>query len=48
MARFDLSYGSIEYHLEMQRALRAAMASTGIHCAVMIDLMGPEIFVGGR
>lgn len=48
VARFDLSYGSIEYHLEMQRALQAAMSATGIHCAVMIDLMGPEIFVSGR
>ena len=37
VARFNFSHGSHEYHLETLSNLRAAMDSTGILCAVMLD-----------
>ncbi|RVW48790.1 Pyruvate kinase, cytosolic isozyme [Vitis vinifera] len=46
VARFNFSHGSHEYHLETLSNLRAAMDSTGILCAVMLDTKGPEIRTG--
>lgn len=37
VARFNFSHGSHEYHQETLDNLRAAMESTGILCAVMLD-----------
>lgn len=37
VARFNFSHGSHEYHQETLNNLRAAMESTGILCAVMLD-----------
>ncbi|KAL6203859.1 hypothetical protein ACLB2K_027558 [Fragaria x ananassa] len=46
VARFNFSHGSHEYHQETLNNLRAAMESTGILCAVMLDTKGPEIRTG--
>ncbi|KAJ9697659.1 hypothetical protein PVL29_006998 [Vitis rotundifolia] len=46
VARFNFSHGSHEYHQETLSNLRAAMDSTGILCAVMLDTKGPEIRTG--
>ncbi|EEC70399.1 hypothetical protein OsI_01382 [Oryza sativa Indica Group] len=54
VARFNFSHGSHEYHQETLDNLRAAMESTGILCAVMLDtkildllkIQGPEIRTG--
>jgi pyruvate kinase len=37
VARFNFSHGSHEYHQETLDNLRAAMESTGVLCAVMLD-----------
>ncbi|KAE8710353.1 Pyruvate kinase [Hibiscus syriacus] len=37
VARFNFSHGSHAYHQETLDNLRAAMISTGIICAVMLD-----------
>ncbi|KAF2564767.1 hypothetical protein F2Q70_00018945, partial [Brassica cretica] len=46
VARFNFSHGSHEYHQETLDNLRAAMQSTGIPAAVMLDTKGPEIRTG--
>ncbi|EFJ18654.1 hypothetical protein SELMODRAFT_112650 [Selaginella moellendorffii] len=46
VARFNFSHGSHDYHRETVSNLRAAMASTKILCAVMLDTKGPEIRTG--
>ncbi|KAK7317174.1 hypothetical protein RJT34_01174 [Clitoria ternatea] len=46
VARFNFSHGSHEYHQETLDNLRAAMETTGILCAVMLDTKGPEIRTG--
>ncbi|KAF3537329.1 hypothetical protein F2Q69_00025390 [Brassica cretica] len=46
VARFNFSHGSHEYHQETLDNLRAAMQSTGILAAVMLDTKGPEIRTG--
>ncbi|KAE8711281.1 Pyruvate kinase, cytosolic isozyme [Hibiscus syriacus] len=46
VARFNFSHGSHAYHQETLDNLRAAMISTGIICAVMLDTKGPEIRTG--
>ncbi|KAG4110611.1 hypothetical protein ERO13_D13G058975v2 [Gossypium hirsutum] len=43
VGRFNFSHGSHKYHQETLNNLRAAMQSTGILCAVMLDTKGPEI-----
>ncbi|KAG0488699.1 hypothetical protein HPP92_007510 [Vanilla planifolia] len=46
VARFNFSHGSHAYHQETLDNLHAAMESTGILCAVMLDTKGPEIRTG--
>eukprot|EP00850_Spirogloea_muscicola_P002669 SM000010S04307 [mRNA] locus=s10:856051:859056:- [translate_table: standard] len=46
VARFNFSHGSHEYHQETLDALRQAMMSTQIMCAVLLDTKGPEIRTG--
>ncbi|MBA0874567.1 hypothetical protein Goshw_018701 [Gossypium schwendimanii] len=41
VGRFNFSHGSHEYHQETLNNLRAAMQSTGILCAVMLDTKVP-------
>lgn len=43
VARFNFSHGSHEYHQETLDNLRAAMESTGILCAVMLDTKVPFV-----
>ena len=44
-ARFDFSWGSMEYHTHTLNNLREAMKQTKILCATMLDTRGPEIGV---
>ena len=44
-ARFDFSWGSMEYHTRTLNNLREAMKQTKILCATMLDTRGPEIGV---
>ena len=44
-ARFDFSWGSMEYHTVTLNNLREAMKQTKILCATMLDTRGPEIGV---
>eukprot|EP00897_Mesotaenium_endlicherianum_P004641 jgi/Mesen1/4204/ME000219S03327 len=46
VARFNFSHGTHEYHQGTLDNLRAAMQSTQIMCAVLLDTKGPEIRTG--
>lgn len=46
VARFNFSHGTHEYHQGTLDNLRAAMESTQIMCAVLLDTKGPEIRTG--
>ncbi|GIL69969.1 hypothetical protein Vretimale_10037 [Volvox reticuliferus] len=48
IARFDFSWGSMEYHQETLDNLRVAMRNTKRLCCTMLDTMGPEIIVLNR
>ncbi|KAG2439721.1 hypothetical protein HYH02_010599 [Chlamydomonas schloesseri] len=48
VARFDFSWGSMEYHQETLDNLRIAMRNTKRLCCTMLDTMGPEIIVLNR
>ncbi|KAJ0229636.1 hypothetical protein HA466_0314430 [Hirschfeldia incana] len=48
IARFDFSEGSHAYHQETHINLRTAVRNTGILCAVMLDLKGPEMIPTGE
>ncbi|KAB1225310.1 Pyruvate kinase, cytosolic isozyme [Morella rubra] len=43
VARFDFSWGDMEFHLETLENLKAAIKSTNKLCAVMLDTVGPEL-----
>ncbi|URE42744.1 Pyruvate kinase [Musa troglodytarum] len=45
VARFDFSWGDVEYHQETLENLKAAIKSTKKLCAVMLDTVGPELQV---
>ncbi|PNG82975.1 Pyruvate kinase, cytosolic isozyme, partial [Tetrabaena socialis] len=45
VARFDFSWGSMEYHQETLDNLRTAQRNTRRLCCTMLDTMGPEIIV---
>ncbi|GBF93146.1 pyruvate kinase [Raphidocelis subcapitata] len=47
-ARFDFSFGNVEFHQEGLNNLREAMARTGKLCASIMDTLGPEIVVLNR
>ncbi|KXZ54190.1 hypothetical protein GPECTOR_5g285 [Gonium pectorale] len=48
VARFDFSWGTMEYHQETLDNLRTAMRNTKRLCCTMLDTMGPEIIVLNR
>lgn len=48
VARFDFTWGAIEYHQETLNNLRTAMRNTKRLCCTMLDTMGPEIIVLNR
>lgn len=48
IARFDFSFGDSKYHQEGLDNLRKAMHKTNTLCAVMLDTIGPEMFVLNR
>ncbi|KAJ4905398.1 Pyruvate kinase family protein [Raphanus sativus] len=48
IARFDFSEGSHAQHQETLTNLRTAIRNTGILCAVMLDLKGPEMIRTGE
>ncbi|KAJ4904952.1 hypothetical protein Rs2_18903 [Raphanus sativus] len=48
IARFDFSEGSHALHQETVTNLRTAIRNTGILCAVMLDLKGPEMIRTGE
>ncbi|GLC42008.1 hypothetical protein PLESTF_000110500 [Pleodorina starrii] len=48
VARFDFSWGSMDYHQETLDNLRVAMRNTKRLCCTMLDTMGPEIIVLNR
>ncbi|PKA52456.1 Pyruvate kinase, cytosolic isozyme [Apostasia shenzhenica] len=45
VARFDFSWGDIDYHQETLENLKMAVKSTKKLCAVMLDTVGPELQV---
>ncbi|XP_072970944.1 pyruvate kinase 1, cytosolic [Typha angustifolia] len=45
VARFDFSWGDIDYHQETLENLKLAIKSTKKLCAVMLDTVGPELQV---
>ncbi|KAL5569523.1 hypothetical protein UlMin_026098 [Ulmus minor] len=45
VARFDFSWGDVEFHQETQENLKKAVKSTGKLCSVMLDTVGPELQV---
>ncbi|XP_008776915.2 pyruvate kinase 1, cytosolic-like isoform X1 [Phoenix dactylifera] len=45
VARFDFSWGDIDYHQETMENLKKAVKSTKKLCAVMLDTVGPELQV---
>uniref|UniRef100_A0A2P2J9N8 Pyruvate kinase n=1 Tax=Rhizophora mucronata TaxID=61149 RepID=A0A2P2J9N8_RHIMU len=45
VARFDFSWGDVQYHQETLDNLRAAVKRTKKLCAVMLDTVGPELQV---
>ncbi|XP_020581436.1 pyruvate kinase 1, cytosolic [Phalaenopsis equestris] len=45
VARFDFSWGDVDYHQETLENLKAAVKSTKKLCAVMLDTVGPELQV---
>ncbi|KAL4009789.1 hypothetical protein IC575_031105 [Cucumis melo] len=45
VARFDISWGSPDYHQETLENLKIAVKSTKKLCAVMLDTAGPEVLV---
>ncbi|XP_028789947.1 pyruvate kinase 1, cytosolic isoform X1 [Neltuma alba] len=48
VARFDFSWGDVEYHQETLENLKAAIKSTKKLCAVMLDTVGAEMQVVNR
>lgn len=46
VARLNFSHGSHESHLQVVNNIREAVATTGRHCAIMLDTKGPEIRTG--
>ncbi|CAD5194632.1 unnamed protein product [Musa acuminata subsp. malaccensis] len=45
VARFDFSWGDVDYHQETLENLKAAIKGTKKLCAVMLDTVGPELQV---
>ncbi|WOL02261.1 pyruvate kinase 1, cytosolic [Canna indica] len=45
VARFDFSWGDVDYHQQTLENLKAAIKSTKKLCAVMLDTVGPELQV---
>ncbi|KAJ3671351.1 hypothetical protein LUZ60_007430 [Juncus effusus] len=45
VARFDFSWGDLEYHQQTLENLKLAIKSTKKLCAVMLDTVGPELQV---
>ncbi|OAY79876.1 Pyruvate kinase 1, cytosolic [Ananas comosus] len=45
VARFDFSWGNIDYHQETLENLKLAIKTTKKLCAVMLDTVGPELQV---
>ncbi|KAL4014696.1 hypothetical protein IC575_026910 [Cucumis melo] len=45
VTRFDISWGSPDYHQETLENLKIAVKSTKKLCAVMLDTAGPEVLV---
>ncbi|EHA8588245.1 Pyruvate kinase 1, cytosolic [Cocos nucifera] len=45
VARFDFSWGNVDYHQETLENLKMAIKSTKKLCAVMLDTVGPELQV---
>ena len=43
LARFDLTWGSLDYHKQSLRNLSQAMQDTGILCAAIVDIVGREV-----
>ncbi|XP_054800038.1 pyruvate kinase 1, cytosolic-like isoform X2 [Prosopis cineraria] len=48
VARFDFSWGDVEYHQETLGNLKTAIKSTNKLCAVMLDTVGAEMQVVNR
>jgi len=47
VARLNFSYGTYDQHLQIMRSLREAAAKTAIPVAILQDLQGPKIRIGG-
>ncbi|THU49857.1 hypothetical protein C4D60_Mb06t13980 [Musa balbisiana] len=45
VARFDFSWGDVDYHQETLQNLKTAIKSTQKLCAIMLDTVGPELQV---
>ncbi len=45
VARFDFSWGDEDYHQETLENLKKAVKNTRRLCAVMLDTVGPELYV---
>jgi pyruvate kinase len=45
VARFDFSWGDEQYHQETLENLKQAVKNTQRLCAVMLDTVGPELYV---
>ncbi|URE10741.1 Pyruvate kinase [Musa troglodytarum] len=45
VARFDFSWGDVDYHQETLENLKTAIKSTQKLCAIMLDTVGPELQV---
>jgi pyruvate kinase len=45
VARFDFSWGDEQYHQETLENLKQAVKNTRRLCAVMLDTVGPELYV---
>ncbi|OAY83135.1 Pyruvate kinase 1, cytosolic [Ananas comosus] len=48
VARFDFSWGGVDYHQETLEYLKLAIKSTKKLCAVMLDTVGPELQVANK